>query len=164
MADISLIAGAVSGLRAAAGMAGDLVAVRDQAVLQTKIIELNRVILDAQSSALAAQSHQYELLEQMRRLEKQLEEAEAWAKDAGRYQLEMVDGRVPMYGLKPGADGGEPDHKLCAVCFQVRRKSVLSVHKSRGQDHWKCRVCNTTEISGLYQPPAPIVRNRRSDW
>lgn len=49
MVDVSLISGATSGLKAAAGMASDLVAIRDHAVLQSKVIDLQRTILTSRT-------------------------------------------------------------------------------------------------------------------
>lgn len=142
MADVSLIAGAVSGLRTAASIANDLVAIRDQAVLQSKVIELQRTILDAQSSALAAQGLQQDLLDQIRSLDQQLKEAEAWERTIGRYQLEEFGDKTFAYRLREEHRAEEPDHILCSKCLGDKRHSILNYsHNYDSTHYWDCPNC-----------------------
>ena len=63
MPDITLIAGTVSSLKTAFDITKLMIGIRNSTVLNEKILELQRIILAAQSDALAAQSDQFTLLE-----------------------------------------------------------------------------------------------------
>lgn len=142
MVDVSLIAGAISGLRAASGMASDLVAVRDHAVLQSKVIDLQRTILDAQASALAAQGQINDLQETVRSLRAKLASAEGWDGVAGRYELREYDDQKFLYALKDEYAVAEPPHFLCTVCFLGQKRSILqrwSTHEDKICYH--CQSC-----------------------
>ena len=142
LVDVSLIAGAITGLRTAASMANDLVAIRDHAVLQAKVIDLQRTILDAQSSALAAQGQQQDLLDQIRSLNQQLEQATAWESLKARYELIELGDKSFAYRLREAHRSEEPDHILCSKCFGDRRLSILNFAFSHNKDfYWDCPTC-----------------------
>lgn len=143
MADVSLIVGAVTGLRAAAGMASDLVAIRDHAVLQSKVIDLQRTILDAQSSALAAQGQQQDLLDQIRSLQQQLDAAKAWPATMSRYKLEEFGDKTFAYRLREEFRAEEPDHLLCSKCVGEQHRAILNYSHDHEHEtfYWDCPTC-----------------------
>lgn len=125
MTDPLTISGAIASLKTAGEIAGAFVGLRDQAMIQTKVIELQSVILAAQSSAMSAQSEQFTLLETKRRLEAKIAELETWEAEKQRYELKQIGRASICYVLKPEVAGSEPPHMICTNCYQHGRKSIL---------------------------------------
>jgi hypothetical protein len=84
MVDIAAIAGLVSSLKAAGEITKAMVGLRDATMIQSKVIELNGIILSAQSSALEANVAQFSLLDRVRQLEAEIAGLKAWDGDHRR--------------------------------------------------------------------------------
>jgi hypothetical protein len=157
MADPLTISGAIASLKTAGEIAGAFVGLRDQAIIQTKVIELQTVILAAQQSALSAQGEQFALLEEKRDLEAQIAHLEAWGREKERYQLQEIGRGSFAYVLKPDAHGSEPAHMICPNCYQHGRKSLLQATDAlalRQRVH-RCPACRT-EVAGNLPPAQPL--------
>jgi hypothetical protein len=126
--DITAIAGLVSSLKAATDISKAMVGLRDGALIQSKVIELQGVILTAQQSALSAQSDQFAVLERVRELEKEIAHLKAWDTEKKKYELREVSPGAFAYVMKKSAKGGEPPHWLCAACYQRGNKFILQDH------------------------------------
>ncbi len=142
MVDMAAIAGLVTSLRAATDISKAMLGLRDAAMIQTKVIELQGIILSAQQSALSAQSDQFTALERIRELEKQLTDLEAWDTEKERYELKEVYPGAFARVLKPTAHAGEPPHWLCTACYKRGQKAIL-------QDHGR----SPEKIETIYQCP-----------
>jgi hypothetical protein len=92
---------------------------------QAKVIELQGVILAAQSSALTANSEQFSMLERIRALEEEIAAIEAWGTEKQRYELKAIAPGSFAYSLKSDAQGSEPPHLICAACYERRKKAIL---------------------------------------
>jgi hypothetical protein len=129
-----------------------MIGLHDIKIVREKAIELQAQILTAQSSALAAQSDQFALLEKVRSLEQQITDLEAWDREKKRYELKAIDSGSFAYVLKPDASNSEPPHWLCTTCYQNGKKSILQVlvspMHSMANRVWTCPVCSTR-----IQPP-----------
>lgn len=123
--DYGQMAALATSLRSAGEIAKMMVGVRDAAMIQAKVIELQGIIMSAQASALATQSNQLTLLERIRQLEKEVAEMEAWEAEKDKYQLQERREYLYVYVLKTDANNSEPFHEICATCYQHRRKSIL---------------------------------------
>lgn len=136
---------ALSGLKAAFDLTKGLVGVRDQAVFQARLIELQQAILDAQASTTAARAEQDRLQEESRVLRRKIGELEAWGVDAARYSLRAVGQGVTVYSLNDGEEG--PAHFLCPSCFSSKRKSIIQkTQETRNGEFYihKCPSCSAT--------------------
>lgn len=136
---------ALSGLKAAFDLTKGLVGVRDQAVFQAQLIELQQAILEAQASTTAARAEQDRLQDESRTLRRRIEELEAWGADAARYSLRTVGQGVTVYSLNEGEE--EPAHFLCPSCFSVRRKSIIQkTQETRNGEFYmhRCPSCSAT--------------------
>lgn len=146
MVDLGSIAAAVSSLKAAGDIARGLFDLKTAAEIQGRVIDLQSVILNAQSSAFAAQSEQMSLLQRLGELEKQVSRTEAWEVEIKRYRLrDYGQGRF-AYELIAEAANGEPAHRLCPACFQLGKKSILQFkHGSAGSggEYYGCPGCQT---------------------
>jgi hypothetical protein len=158
MADMTTIASAVSSLKAAGDIAKTLLELRDTAAFKEKAIELQAAILAAQTSALAAHSDQFGLLDRIRGLEKQVADFEGWAKEQQRYLLKDFGGETFAYVLREDQRGDEPMHRLCAACFTDGRKSILQFrfHNAMGQDVYNCPRCQKEIGLGYPREPAAL--------
>lgn len=145
MFDIAAIGGAVSGLKTAGEIAGTLLKLNNMAEVAGKVIELQGVIDSAQKSALAANISQFELLEEKRRLEKQIADHETWEREKQRYELCEVVSGIFTYALKPEAAGREPAHHLCANCYEHGQKRILQ--RAEGAYRTTLLQCNACKAS-----------------
>jgi hypothetical protein len=164
MVDIGTIASAIGSLKAAGDIAKAMSGLHDAQVIQAKVIELQGVILAAQTNALAAQSDQLTLLEEIRTLKAKMAELEAWNAQKKRYQLQDFGGGTFAYALKPEEAQGEPMHRICPACYEKGHRSVLQFQfrNAAHQDKYNCPSCKTEFTFG--HRAAPSVNRGRSDW
>ena len=135
MIDPSSIVTLVTSLQAASEITKVMVGLRDGAMLQAKAIELNGVILTAQSSALASNVAQAALLDRVGNLEKQIAQMEAWDAEKQRYELApLYDGSLACR-VKEAMRGAEPEHYICANCYTQGKKSILQGATTSYQGH-----------------------------
>jgi DNA-directed RNA polymerase subunit M/transcription elongation factor TFIIS len=114
----------------------------------------NAAVLELQVKILAAQSDQAVLVERLGALEKELARLKDWETEKARYQLTDFGENTFAYSLKPEAALGEPPHRLCPTCYDLKRqKSVLQF---RGRDAFKrdiyqCPACRHEYAFGVRQ-------------
>lgn len=171
MVDLKSIQGAISNLQAANELANTSIGLRDIATLHAKTIALRKVILRAQSSALRAQSEQSTLLERIRQLEEKIAEAQAWNDEKQKYQLTEINPGQFAYTLKEQT-GTEPQHMLCANCYNHNEKSILQteVRYAGRRTVFFCQNCGSDMFFGQtgsrnekYRPPRIIKRPRNDE-
>jgi hypothetical protein len=144
MVDISAIAGLATSLRSIVEITKAMKDVQDANTIQTKVFELTREIMAAQSCALAAQAAQSDLLQRERQLEAEIAKLKTWESEKQRYRLEKLPPGIFMYALKPEMAGGEPVHAICEKCYQNDKKSILhSFGKEGGIETFRCHGCGT---------------------
>lgn len=144
--DITGIPAAVSSLKAAIDIAQSLLKMKNMTDVQAKVIELQSALLDAQSGALAATAAQYELLEKVRVLERELQAKTDWEGEKVRYSLVTPwRGMAQAYALRRDAANGEPPHLVCTNCFNNGRRVILN--PARDKDGWVQLVCPTCRAS-----------------
>jgi hypothetical protein len=153
MVDISAISGGLSALSAAKDITQGLMSLRDTAKFQSAVVEL-------QGKILAAQSDQFTLLETVRELKEKMAQLEAWEAEKQRYQLTDYGERTFAYSLKPEASDGEPQHRLCAACFQQGKKGILQSigTMASGRERVECPICKSATMLGVRSD------GRRSNW
>jgi hypothetical protein len=111
--------------------------------VQTKVIELQTLIMSAQSDALSAQSDQFTLLERIRNLEAEIAQARAWDAEKLRYQLKEFPTGAFADVLKQDAADCEPPHRICPNCYQQGLKSILqTIYRERGGEVVHCHRCD----------------------
>jgi len=151
--DMSAIASAVTSLRAAADIAKALATLKSEIEIQSKVIELQQAILAAQSHAVAAHSQLFSLEQENRELQRRLEEAEAWNGTAAQYELTEVAPRVFVYKSR----GQQPEHWLCANCFEDKRRSILQLQfESEMGAKYSCHQCKNEIAVPSGRTPGPI--------
>jgi hypothetical protein len=130
----------------------------------------NGAIVELQEKILTAQEQQAALVQRVRDLEKVVAEFEAWDREKERYQLTDFGGGTFAYVLKPAMADGEPAHRICAHCYEQRRKGLLQSDGTTGSGREKviCHSCKSTFMLGAVGPlPTRSVnpnRGGRSGW
>jgi hypothetical protein len=152
--DYGMIQGAVVSLKAAADIAVALSNIKTMSEVQAKAIELQQIILAAQSGALAAQSEQFALLQQIRDLEEEVANAKAWNEQKQRYALVSPWQGAVTYALKKQSSNAEPPHWICATCYENGRRSILNdgmkyapAGRGRNAVSLVCPVCSAHIVS-----------------
>jgi hypothetical protein len=127
----------------------------------------NGAIVELQEKILTAQEQQAELVERVRDLERIVAEADTWHREKERYQLADFGGGTFAYVLKPAMANGEPSHRICAHCYEQRRKSILQSDGTKGSGREKvvCHTCKSAFMLGEARgfPNAYSTRGR-SGW
>lgn len=154
MADMTLIAGTVSSLKAASDIAKALVGIRDATMINEKVIELQRVILAAQSDAFAAQTELFAMHEKVRELEGQIAHIQRWEGEKRRYELRQLPPGAFVYALKADHANGEPMHHICPTCFGNGKKEILqSRGTTNGIEALHCNACGADIHHGNFSAP-----------
>jgi hypothetical protein len=149
---MSAIAGAASSLKTASEIVQAMIGLRDASVFQTKAIELQRQILAAQASALAAHSDQFALLQRIRELEEEVARVKAWEAEKQRYELQKMPPGVFVRVLKAEMTSGEPMHCICQTCYERGKKGVLnSTEPHNGQYDLMCNECGSKLTVGKFK-------------
>jgi hypothetical protein len=143
MVDVSAIAGTVSALKGVIDISKVMIGLHDAQAIQAKVIELNSKILEAQTSAFAAQDERSTLIERISELEKELAKLKAWDTEKEKYELKNVGRGASTYVRKQDAQPSEEPHWLCANCYAKGKKSFLQYNRSQQRDHiYRCAACS----------------------
>jgi DNA-directed RNA polymerase subunit RPC12/RpoP len=150
--DLTVIGGAISGLKTATDIAKGLVGINTTVEVNAKALELQRALLSAYGDALSAKETQSALTDEIRELKRQLSNNEEFAADMKRYKLDTPWPGSVVYALKESMSNGEPAHYLCANCAQRKQKSILqcvpSIQNFTAFACPNCRASVTTRFKG----------------
>lgn len=148
MTDLASIGAALSSLKTAFEISKSLVETGQATAINAQIGEIQQMLLSAQASGLEAQAVQAALTEEIKLLKEEIAALHAWGSESERYELQERMSGVFAYRIKEGSRGAEPDHWICAHCFEDKHKSIL--HTQRGERRTTRLVCPRcrTELSG----------------
>jgi hypothetical protein len=143
LVDLALLTGLAGGLKTAVDIGKTIKEINDLTVIRSKVIEMQDIILGAQSSAMAAQTQLFELLQENSELKAKVAAVDDWKATAARYQLRDYGEGTYAYELKAEAAHGEPPHKLCPVCFENGKRSLLQFQGKNAYEQrmYKCLSC-----------------------
>jgi len=139
--DISLIQGTIYSLKLAGDLAKSLFELKSISDVQAKVVELQSIILSAQSSALAANAHQTTMIEEIRNLKEEIARVKAWEKEKQRYKLIDPWPGTVLYALKKECSSSEPPHWICTKCYEDGIKSILNPQIKAIRLVWVCPKC-----------------------
>jgi hypothetical protein len=133
---------AATSLRSAGQVAKGLMSPKTTSEVQAKAIELNGLILDAQSDLLAALAAQASLVEEVRELKEQIARTRGWETHTQRHQLAIPCARCVLYALKKAMSDGQPPNYLCTNCYEgSKRTSPQGFLDTSTRAFFKCPVC-----------------------
>lgn len=143
MVDITAIAAASTALKNAYEISKAALGLRDAALVQGKIIDLQREISAALAGAIEAQTEHMAMLQRIGELEKELGRLETWETEKQKYELQPLGYDCFAYMLKPDARSSEPPHWVCAHCFRNRRVAEIVQNTFiQGEGHrYVCPSC-----------------------
>ena len=130
MPDMSAIAAALTSFKTLKDIAQSMVALRDTQAFQTKLIEFNGALIDAQTHIFSVNEERAALIDRVRALETEVAQLEAWEAEKQRYELKEVAPRVYAYVVKQSMQGSEPVHWICPNCYQKHQISIFQGMKS----------------------------------
>jgi len=152
--DMSALAGAQTGLKAAYDMARLATgAVVDNKVKQ-QMIDMQAAVLDVQAKLADAHAERLALLDELSELKIKLRAAQDTAAQLDSYELCAVEEGKFLFRFK----ATEPDvpHYACPVCYANRKVSVLQAPKTGTQQHlYTCKVCNSFNMYVGPSDPKP---------
>ena len=117
-------------------------------------VKRNAAVSDLWEQIFAAQSRYSEAVERVAELEKKLASFETWNAEKQRYELREVSTGVFAYTLKSGMEQGQPQHMLCANCYDHGERSTLQETQElimRRRVHI-CPNCNSKFAMGAQIP------------
>lgn len=119
------------------------------------VSDLLNSLIRLQTEQLAMQSAILDFQEEQRRIER-------FRTEADRYELKKTEQGSLVYELKPSHAGGDPDHCICATCYEKQIKSVL---QPVAHNTLSCTTCGGT----FYRPDGQgsgvlVARTRRTDF
>lgn len=110
MPDMGAVAAALTSFKTLKDIAQTMVALRDTKAFQTKLIEFNGALIDAQTHIFSVNEERAALVDRVHALETMVVQLEAWEAEKQRYELKEVAPRVYAYVVKPSMQGSEPLH------------------------------------------------------
>lgn len=132
------IAALFSSVNQAVTLGKALVEIRDQAAMNTKVIEFQQAIMTVQQKAMELQAEQQSLLNRIHALE---EECRA------HREIEGVTYEAPYYWRT--ADE-KKDGPFCQSCYDKDRKLVRL--QGDGEGYWQCNVCKNGVTDSSFKP------------
>lgn len=109
---------------------------RNKAV--SKILE---VLLSVQNDALSMKEKHSLLLTEKDNLAQKIMEFEKWDKVELQYELKEIASGVFVYVYKKTNNSSQPEHYLCAKCYQDRKKSIFQ--RTNQNLHGTKYICHT---------------------
>lgn len=148
------IATGLTSLKAAYELTKAIKDISDATKIQSTIFELQRIILEAQSSAINAREAHAAQIDRIRELEQEIDRLKAWDAEKQNYELKAIGQGAFAYMLKPSMRCTEPAHWLCQNCYEKGKKSVLQYQSHLARSAiYKCPSCSTTVSVVGGQPP-----------
>jgi hypothetical protein len=150
MVDMSAIASLMTSLRSIVDITRAMKDVDDAILIQTKVFELTREIMSAQSCAMDAQAAQSDLLRRVRELEEEKTKLENWNAEKVRYEPKSIQTGVVVYVLKAGMEGSEQGHYFCPTCYHRGQQSILQ-RETQAPGRVVVQVCHECRTSLVEQ-------------
>lgn len=122
---MDIIAGAFTTLKTAADITQALIAIKSDAAVAAKAVELNNVIFAVQQQLFDAQTERSKHVDEIRHLQAEVADLKRRQLEEERYELFELSPGTFVYRLKAQAEAAEPQHAVCPNCFQEGRKSIL---------------------------------------
>jgi len=150
---MDVITGAFGGLKTAAELTQGLLALKTDAAVSAKVIELNGVISGVQQQLFTAQADYSTLSSRIRELEAEVANFKNWEEEKQRYQLHQLAPGTLVYRVKPTMQGSEPNHDLCPNCYEHGVKAILQYSGyEKGHKSFSCPRCKALFLGEM--PPS----------
>jgi len=122
---IEFLPQALASLSSASQLAKSFLDLRDETQINSKVIELQQLIMNAQEQVFSAQSEKAALASKIEELEKECLRLKDWSAEKSRYSRRQIANGVFAYVENEGMYEFQSAHKLCCNCFDKSVKSTL---------------------------------------
>ena len=144
----AVLAGAASALTSiknAYDLAKGLQSLHTTTEVKQAVSDVLDQLITARTDALNTAERETSLLQKISHLEAEIDRLKTWDGERQRYELKRFNPGTLAYVLKPAMADGEPPHRLCAHCYQQRKKSILqATHRVEMRFRIShCPACNT---------------------
>jgi hypothetical protein len=116
---------AISSIKVAMDIAKGIAALKSKAEINQAIIDIQRILLEAQSGAIEDKQRIATLAAEVQELQLVLKQQKNWEEEAKRYVLTESEVGTFTYELRREFADTEVHHRLCVTCFENGKKSVL---------------------------------------
>jgi ribosomal protein S6 len=147
MVSMTSIIGFASGMKTAADITKALIDLKVTGEVQAKIVELQSIIMSAQSSALEAQQEQFGFQRRIEDLENEINRLKEIGEEKINYEIKQVDPGCFAYMLKLEFRKNELPMWFCIPCFDNGYKRVL---QSTGENSSSRLRYTCTSCSGFF--------------
>lgn len=142
---MDMIAGAFGTLKTASEITQGLLALKTDAAVSAKAVELNRVIFEVQQQLFNAQTDYAAVLAHVSQLEAEIAKFKNWEQEKERYELYQLTIGTLVYRIKPSMQGSEPIHHICPNCYEQGIKSILQYSAIKNlHSSYSCPRCKAT--------------------
>lgn len=150
MIDIGQITALIGGINGSIEIVKAVQGVKDSVEANDAVLKLQGDLITLQGKVFILHELHSQTLQENSDLKDKVREFEDWATQAENYELRDFGGHTFAYALKTEVDTAEPDHYLCATCYQERKKSILqfSFQTNSGQDKYHCNICGNSTLLG----------------
>lgn len=143
---------ALGGIKAAFDIAKGISALKSETERNDAVINIQRILLEAQESALGDKQAIGELRARLDLLERADFARATWEREKERYVLTRSPMGAYVYSLRPGMPDAEVHHRLCATCYEDGRKSILHTTASHsGGEMVMCQRCEKQTMLADFQ-------------
>lgn len=122
---IEYLGQAITSLSAATSIAKTIIGLRDENLLNAKLIELQQCIIDAQQKILSGQTEQSAAVKKMESLEAEIARLKDWTSERQNYDLKQIGHSVFVYIPRDFTGRYHDAQKFCVNCFAKGIKSLL---------------------------------------
>ncbi len=146
-------AGAVESAKTMKEIGQSLLTIRDEGIIRERVYELNNSLMDLQQKLLEAQLNQMELVQRIRVLEEEKQQAAQSTNLKDQYAIHTFPTSHHAYVLK-SEEAGESKHYFCSRCLETENM-VVTLHGS------KLLSCPRCKYQVRSEPAKPIQVRRR---
>lgn len=161
--DMGSISAAVGGLKATGDIFKALLGMKINSEAMSQIIDLQRVVLEAQGNVLSGQSDYMSLVQSKTDLEQEIVRLKDWGAERENYKLTDLGRGSTAYALKPSVSPKQEPHWLCTNCYHDHKKSILQPQGNiEGETVWACAACKSAQRVFDTASPRSIFDGERS--
>lgn len=154
MIDLTAIAGAAAGVRAAGELVTSILNAKGGGEVTAKANELNAVIHTLMANLFEVRNTLSVLQDENRELKDKATQYENHQGDMQRYQLVRPHVAGVLYAVKRNMSNGEAAHYVCPNCHQLGRKSILQCAPTpSGFFAFTCPNCKTSILTETMSAP-----------
>ncbi|MCK5034235.1 MAG: hypothetical protein KAS18_11390 [Calditrichia bacterium] len=142
------ISAAFTSLKVAADIIKGILSLNKDSTINSKVIELQSVILTLQSELSSMQSKHEEIIQAKSDVEKELIQLKNWETTASQYDLVKLSTGSIVRSPNKNSGFTENEHWLCANCFENQKKSFLQPGAIIGnKQKYTCQNCGEKIVS-----------------